>query len=1244
MPPPSQFQRLHEPASLPRTVRQEESIATLSPSGAPRPPGGAGFLLLIAAPGDHQSKIENRKSTIAPALRLLPFALSLLSVLGVLAPPARAQTGATRTNPPIVLTVEGTNVFVQRFRSNTWEAAYPTQVLGDRDRGRTGLRSRTSVRLSDLSVLRLGELSEFEIQPLPDEKVEAEFSLFRGLMYLLNRDRPGKHRFITPTATAATRGTEFNLEVEPGTGRTVLTVLEGEAELTNAAGAIRIAAGEQGVAVLGQKPTKTAVIDTTRVVQWCLYYPAVLALDDLDLSADIRAALADSVAAYQAGDVLQAVSAYPSGRPPQSDDERLYAAAVLLGVGQVDAARQMLGGLGDGSERRIRRLADAMREMIATVSRQPESRPEAKSLPAGGLRPTELLAESYRLQAEQRLEPALAAARHATELSPGFGFAWVRVAELEFSRGRIDRASTNLDVGLRLAPRHAQGLALRGFLLAAQHDIRGAEAAFEQANALDGGLGNAWLGRGLCRIRQGRVREGRLDLQIAATAEPQRSLLRSYLGKAFSQAGDRRHAESELQLARELDAGDPTPWLYSALLLQQENRINEGVLDLQQSQDLNDNRQVYRSRLLLDQDRAVRGANLASLYRDAGLADWSVQEAGRAVNADYTSFSSHLFLANSFNLLRDPRQVNQRYETPWFTEFIVGNLLAPVGANSLSQAVSQNEYSRLLESDGLGFVSENEYFSHGAWRIGAVQHGTYQHSAYAAEMTYAKDNGWRPNNDIEQLAATLALKHEVSDRDSFLARIGYFDSEAGDVSMRYRASEANRGIRIRERQEPSLLLGYHHEWTPEHHTLMLAGRFPSRQDVRNTAQQTLFLYRPSGPISSVAPLFYAQDYTDDVAIYSAEIQQLARLQDHSVVLGARYQEGTFQTSDRQTNGQVLGVPFQHRITQAARPDLQRGTFYAYDQWQLWPTLMINGGLSFDRIVYPENYRNAPLSEGENRRDQWSPKAGFIFTPSRNTAVRGVYFQSLGGASYDHAIRLEPSQVAGFNQSYFSFIPESAADGSVAAPMEGWGLALEQKLRRGTFLTVSGDWLASAVRRQIGAVAFQPPVSGGSPFVDTQTRQILDYHERSLNVGLNQLVGDEWAFGVRYGLSEARLDRSHPDIPATALTYGGFQRQEHLAAVLHQLSFNALYNHASGFFAGASATWNRQSNHGYTPDIPGDDFWQFNVEGGWRFLRRRLEIRTGVLNLTDRNYRLNPLNLTSEPSRGREMFVGVRLSF
>ena len=74
---------------------------------------------------------------------------------------------------------------------------------------------------------------------------------------------------------------------------------------------------------------------------------------------------------------------------------------------------------------------------------------------------------------------------------------------------------------------------------------------------------------------------------------------------------------------------------------------------MERSKKLSGNRRVYRSRHLLDEDVSVRGANLAGIYRDAGMQEVSLREAADAVNASYASYSGHLFLANSFLDIRN---------------------------------------------------------------------------------------------------------------------------------------------------------------------------------------------------------------------------------------------------------------------------------------------------------------------------------------------------------------------------------------------------------------------------------------------------------------------------------------------------------------------------------------------------------------------------------------------------------------
>ena len=82
--------------------------------------------------------------------------------------------------------------------------------------------------------------------------------------------------------------------------------------------------------------------------------------------------------------------------------------------------------------------------------------------------------------------------------------------------------------------------------LGREGSFREAAALFDRAIAIDGALGNAWLGRGLCKMQTGKRAEGRQDIQVAATLEPNRSDLRGYLGKAWDETHDAKHADKEL--------------------------------------------------------------------------------------------------------------------------------------------------------------------------------------------------------------------------------------------------------------------------------------------------------------------------------------------------------------------------------------------------------------------------------------------------------------------------------------------------------------------------------------------------------------------------------------------------------------------------------------------------------------------------------------------------------------------------
>src|SRR6188472_328949 len=63
-----------------------------------------------------------------------------------------------------LLSVEG-KVEVARSGQAVWSAGLTNQVLQNGDRVRTGVRSRATIRLSDMSVLAVKELTTLEIRP-----------------------------------------------------------------------------------------------------------------------------------------------------------------------------------------------------------------------------------------------------------------------------------------------------------------------------------------------------------------------------------------------------------------------------------------------------------------------------------------------------------------------------------------------------------------------------------------------------------------------------------------------------------------------------------------------------------------------------------------------------------------------------------------------------------------------------------------------------------------------------------------------------------------------------------------------------------------------------------------------------------------------------------------------------------------------------------------------------------------------
>jgi len=1104
--------------------------------------------------------------------------------------------------------------------SNDWHPAVTNQLLHPGDRLRTAADSRATLRLSDRSIVRVNQSTLLELQA-PSQPARRRFSLKHGALYFLDREKPADVEFNTPLATGAIRGTEFLLTVATADGATRLALLDGAVELQTATEQLAVTNGQQAVVAPGQPARLTAVLPAANLIQWCFYYPGVLNPADLNFTDEEKSALAQSLADNASGDLLRALADVPEEFDARSDATRTYFAALKLAVGQVEPAETLLAPVGESGA--------PLRELIAAVKFQPVTTPHLHTNSSAWL------ACSYYQQSRSQLSAALAAARRATELAPEFGFAWERVAELEFGFEHRQAAKAALKRARELCPRNAQAVALEAFMLLDENNPRAARDRFDEALALDGALPTAWLGRALVQEQLGEVEAGRRDLQTAAALEPQRGLFRSYLGKAWSQSSQDQLAGKEFALAEKLDPADPTAWLYSALHRHQTHQINDAVRDLEHSVALNDNRSVFRPQLQLDRDRAMRSADLAAIYDTAGLTEVSERAANRAVEEAYSDFSGHLFRAQSLDAREDPNRFDLRLETARESELLVANLLAPPGGGNLSQLLSQQDHLQYFGTRPFGLSTLTEYGSRGDWSESATLFGQARGFSYALDAQYLAQTGQQVNNDAEDYRFSFQAKQQVTASDSAYLQVGYYHGESGDVAQHYDPANSLPGLRASEEQNPNVYVGWHHEWSPGSHTLFLFARLTDSFTFTNPAPSVLFIRQSGGVNLSVQPdPFFTLHQQSDFTLYSGELQQIFESPYHALIIGGRYQHGTVDTQS------TLTRTFGAMTDQTTSPSLERINGYGYYQWRPITEFRFTAGLSYDDLTFPRNVDLPPVRRDEAHRSLLGPKVGFTLEPWRDGWLRGGWTRSLGGLYFDNSIRLEPTQVAGATDAFRSLIPESVEGLVPGTKFETWTLGFDQSLPGGTYFGVGAELLKSDGTRDVGAftnsISFIP-----IPNSPTTTRQSLGFEERSISAYVNQLIGRDWSVGARYRVSRAELNTSFPDLAGLAGLSALVQNER---ALLQHAQLYLLFNHPSGIFGEWSSDWYQQSNRGYTPDLPGDDFWQHNFFLGYRFPHRHAELRLGILNLTDRDYRLNPLNLQSELARRRTFTASLRINF
>ncbi|MCA1851768.1 MAG: TonB-dependent receptor, partial [Beggiatoa sp.] len=610
---------------------------------------------------------------------------------------------------------------------------------------------------------------------------------------------------------------------------------------------------------------------------------------------------------------------------------------------------------------------------------------------------------------------ALEHAKRAVELAPEDALLWARVSELELSRGDLDAAleAAQKAKALSLALAHTQ--TVLGFAYLTRIEVDKAKTAFERAIQGDPADPLPRLGMGLAKIRDGDLDEGTREIETAASLDPNNSLVRSYLGKAYYEQKREGLASSEYEQAKLLDPKDPTPWFYDAIHKQTANRPVEALHDLQRAIELNDNRAVYRSQLLLDEDVASRSVNLARIYDDLGFEQRAQLEAWKSVNTDPGNFSAHRFLSDSYARL-------QRHEIARVSELLQSQLLQPANITP-SQAQLAETNLAVLEGAGPSdpsFYELNPLFTRNG---GAVQANALvgNNATYADDLVFSgihgplsgsigqfhyDTNGSRMNKD---------LTHDIYNAFGQLALTPHFSTQ---VEVRHRRT-TNGDVRLgwapRSFTTP---IGLVESLDPDFDEELLLDTARAGLTYHISPQQTLIgsLIYQDFDHTVRNPRTPPQDFDvrldQELTGYQFEVQHLGQTKRVKTVFGLRY------VNELDENRTQVD-PFDQdrcRALSGLSTISQGCTFRLTDRSEaiagyLYAPISLSQHLTVTPAVSVDSFDSNSQS-----RINLNPKLGIIWAPTDTTTFRFSAFRVLARPFLSNQ-SIEPTQLAGFNQFF-----------------------------------------------------------------------------------------------------------------------------------------------------------------------------------------------------------------------------------
>lgn len=924
----------------------------------------------------NKTELRLSRSALITQRVFLPLALKIFLAFLLSIVVVNIAFSESRCDNPagILESAEGTVEWASDV-NDTWQKAERGAVFCYGDKIRV-LEQRAALRLANETLVRLQANSLVTL--LPEEK-GFWFGLLEGAGHFLSRT-PKQFTIKAPYLNAAVDGTEFVVVAQPQENR--VAVVEGAVRVSNDLGEVRLSEDTQTRATAGSPPSAVQSIRLRDAAEWVLYYPPLI----VQISAPVETETliqqenyADALAQLTATDLtsetaaLAASLAYHIGNTNQG--EELLALTLRQSPDQAEAlALQALRTLISGDSE------GALAQTTQLVNAQPKN-------------PSALLAHAYAQQSHGKIEDALQTNLQVQALIPDNLFVLARTAELQLSVGNTRAAQKLIHKALTQAPQHSRLNTLAGFIALNRFATNKAQKHFQAAIATNSNEPLARLGFALALIQKGKINEGRAQMEMAVLLDPTSSLLRSYLGKTYATQNQNDWADTQYQLAKNLDPNDPTPWFYQAHLKHEENKPGEALRLITTAIEKNDNRAVYRSRMLLDSDAAARSANLTNIYKKAGFDQTAKNTAALSAFDNPTDFAAHQALITAYS--DDPKAQILRSK-----EAIKTRMLSPIGAKELPVGTGEtgiqihpwvspgkmgaHEHTHMYAQRGFTGTLTATAGSQDSQGYDWLIQGIGKNLSISAGQYDFQSDGYRNNNDINIHIDELTLHYQITNQSKIFLQSLERDEKSGDLENSPRSLLFSEEERV-QKSSRRHLIGVLHQFSNESAAVITASKI--QEDIYNTTGYFL-----ESDIISIS----------DPESSQFEVVYIGNVNQYAFQIGSYIQKYGF---DGRTSIAIPVVDFYYNGTVSEQSEYR--SFYASITSPTYKDIRTSVSIGNNDISavyhnYAETSDEPPTQSALHMSDEkMNYKLGFLWDPTQGAGLNLAHWRLTANRIPDH---------------------------------------------------------------------------------------------------------------------------------------------------------------------------------------------------------------------------------------------------